>query len=95
MIILSYTYRYDNCAGHHHASGRASRSGATCGGQRWGAVLCGGLGCARRVGARQLVDAWLAEHQATHGAFDEDELRALAEDAGVPYVAAGRSRSAA
>jgi post-segregation antitoxin (ccd killing protein) len=40
----------------------------------------------------QLVDAWLAEHQTAHGAFDEDELRALAEDAGVPYVPAGRSR---
>jgi post-segregation antitoxin (ccd killing protein) len=43
----------------------------------------------------RLVDAWLAEHQAAHGAFDEDELRALAEDAGVPYVAVGRSRPAA
>lgn len=40
----------------------------------------------------RLVDAWLAEHQATHGSFDEADLRALAEDAGVPYVPAGRSR---
>ncbi|MPZ89659.1 MAG: hypothetical protein GEU81_16685 [Nitriliruptorales bacterium] len=43
----------------------------------------------------RLVDAWLAEHQVAHGAFDEDELRALAEDAGVPYVPARRSRRAA
>ena len=35
----------------------------------------------------RLVDAWLAEHQANHGAFDEDELRALAAEAGVPYLA--------
>ena len=32
------------------------------------------------------VDAWLAEHQAVHGAFSEEELRALAAEAGVPYV---------
>lgn len=38
----------------------------------------------------RLVDEWLAEHQAAHGAFDEDELRALAQDAGVPYLAPGR-----
>lgn len=38
----------------------------------------------------QLVDAWLAEHQSAHGAFDEEELRSLAKDAGVPYLAAGR-----
>jgi hypothetical protein len=43
----------------------------------------------------RLVDAWLAEHQAVHGAFSEDELKALAEDAGVPYVSVGRPRSAA
>lgn len=39
----------------------------------------------------RLVDAWLAEHEAAHGAFGEDELRALAADAGVPYVGPGRS----
>jgi predicted transcriptional regulator len=39
----------------------------------------------------RLVDAWLAEHGASHGAFDEDELRALAADAGVPYVGPGRA----
>ena len=39
----------------------------------------------------RLVDAWLAEHQAAQGTFDEDELRALAADAGVPYVGPGRA----
>ena len=34
----------------------------------------------------RLVDAWLIEHQAEHGEFDEDELRALAAEAGVPYL---------
>ena len=36
------------------------------------------------------LDAWLAEHQAAHGEFDEDELRAIAAAAGVPYVPPGR-----
>lgn len=35
----------------------------------------------------RLVDVWLAEHQAQHGAFDEAELRALAAETGVPYLA--------
>ena len=43
----------------------------------------------------RLVDAWLAAHQATHGSFDEDELRALAADAGVPYVGPGRAGDSA
>ncbi|MFY9807448.1 MAG: hypothetical protein WCC65_00660 [Pseudonocardiaceae bacterium] len=43
----------------------------------------------------RLVDAWLAEHQAEHGAFDEDELRALAKQAGVPYLAPGRTEEPA
>jgi predicted transcriptional regulator len=43
----------------------------------------------------RLVDFWLAEHQATHGEFVEDELRALAADAGVPYVGPGRVGSPA
>lgn len=43
----------------------------------------------------RLVDAWLAEHQQNHGAFDEAELRALAEEAGVPYLAARDVESAA
>ncbi|MEZ5231776.1 MAG: hypothetical protein R2749_03580 [Acidimicrobiales bacterium] len=32
------------------------------------------------------VDTWLAEHQAVHGQFSEDELRAVAVEAGVPYL---------
>ncbi|MGH4014465.1 MAG: hypothetical protein ACRDSL_11200 [Pseudonocardiaceae bacterium] len=43
----------------------------------------------------RLIDAWLAEHQAEHGVFDEDELRALATQAGVPYLAPGRSEEPA
>lgn len=43
----------------------------------------------------RLVDAWLAEHQATHGAFSEEELRALAADAGVPYLGPGREAGSA
>ncbi|MGH3821815.1 MAG: hypothetical protein ACRDRA_03065 [Pseudonocardiaceae bacterium] len=39
----------------------------------------------------RLVDAWLAEHQAEHGAFTEDELRELAAEAGVPYLGPGRT----
>jgi hypothetical protein len=39
----------------------------------------------------RLVDAWLAEH----GAFDEDELQALAAAAGVPYLAPGRTEESA
>jgi hypothetical protein len=41
------------------------------------------------------VDAWLAEHQATYGEFDENELRVLAADAGVPYVRPGRANDSA
>jgi hypothetical protein len=43
----------------------------------------------------RLVDAWLAEHQATHGPFDEEELQALAREAGVPYLPPRGARSAA
>lgn len=43
----------------------------------------------------RLVDAWLAEHQNQHGAFDEAELRALAAEAGVPYLSPGRGDEAA
>lgn len=34
----------------------------------------------------RLVDSWLAEYQSEYGRFDEDELRALAAQAGVPYL---------
>jgi predicted transcriptional regulator len=43
----------------------------------------------------RLIDAWLAEHQAAHGAFSEEELRALAADAGVPYLGPGRESGSA
>jgi hypothetical protein len=43
----------------------------------------------------RLVDAWLAEHQAEYGVFGEDELRRLAEQAGVPYLAPGRTEEPA
>ena len=43
----------------------------------------------------RLVDTWLAEHQAEHGAFDEEELRSLAADAGVPYLPPSRRTAAA
>ena len=43
----------------------------------------------------RLVDAWLAEHQAAHGEFDESELRELAAEAGVPYVGPGRAGGSA
>jgi hypothetical protein len=43
----------------------------------------------------RLVDAWLAEHQAVHGAFDEDELRALAANASVPSVGPVRTADSA
>lgn len=38
----------------------------------------------------RLVDAWLVDHQAVHGAFGEDELRTLADEAGIPCLPAGR-----
>jgi post-segregation antitoxin (ccd killing protein) len=34
----------------------------------------------------RLVDAWLSEHLLAHGAFDEDSLRRLAAETGVPYA---------
>lgn len=43
----------------------------------------------------RLVDAWLAEHQAGHGLFDEAELHTLAAEAGVPYLGPGRAEDPA
>ncbi|MDQ3153181.1 MAG: hypothetical protein M3R63_16185 [Actinomycetota bacterium] len=43
----------------------------------------------------RLVDAWLAEHQAEQGTFDEGELQALAAEAGVPYLPPGRTEESA
>lgn len=70
----------------------AAQQAADAAGMSFSAVVSDALAAWVRG---RLVDAWLAEHQAAHGAFGEDELRALAEDAGVPYVAGGRSRPAA
>lgn len=43
----------------------------------------------------RLVDAWLTEHQTAHGAFSEEELRALATEVGVPYLPPEARSSAA
>lgn len=43
----------------------------------------------------RLVDAWLSEYQAEHGAFDEAELREIAEDAGMAYIPPAPSRTVA
>jgi predicted transcriptional regulator len=43
----------------------------------------------------RLVDAWLAEHQKVHGVFDEQELRTLATETGVPYLPPRQEGSAA
>ena len=43
----------------------------------------------------RLVDAWLTEHQAAHGVFDEEELRSLAAETGVPYLPPTTGRTAA
>ncbi|GAB3756851.1 type II toxin-antitoxin system CcdA family antitoxin [Microlunatus parietis] len=34
----------------------------------------------------RLIDAWLSEYETEHGTFSEDELKALARDAGVIYL---------
>jgi len=43
----------------------------------------------------RLIDAWLAEHEATFGAFDEAELQALAAEAGVAYLPPAKNRTVA
>jgi hypothetical protein len=43
----------------------------------------------------RLVDAWLAEHQAEFGVFDEAELQRVAAEAGVTYLPPVRSRTVA
>ena len=43
----------------------------------------------------RLVDAWLAEHEAEFGAFDEAELEQIAAEAGVPYLPAANARTVA
>jgi hypothetical protein len=70
---------------------RAAQQAADAAGVPFSTVVAGALAGWLRG---QLVDAWLAEHQAKHGAFSEDELRAVAAEAGVPYVPAGRDAAA-
>jgi hypothetical protein len=43
----------------------------------------------------KLVDAWLAEHEAEFGAFDEAELQQLAAEAGVAYLPPTSTRTVA
>ena len=43
----------------------------------------------------RLVDAWLTEHQIAFGRFDEEELRSLAAETGVPYLPPTAGRTAA
>jgi hypothetical protein len=43
----------------------------------------------------RLVDAWLSEHQAEFGTFDETELRRIAEEAGVTYLPPLKTRTVA
>ena len=43
----------------------------------------------------RLVDAWLAEHEAEFGAFDEAELEQIAAEAGVPYLPPANARTVA
>jgi hypothetical protein len=40
----------------------------------------------------RLVDQWLDEHEAEHGAFTEEELQSIATETGVPYVFPKRGR---
>jgi predicted DNA-binding protein len=37
-----------------------------------------------------LLDEWLAEQEAADGGWDEEELKALAERTGIPYLPPGR-----
>ena len=43
----------------------------------------------------RLVDAWLAEHEAEFGPFEEAELQELAAEAGVTYLPAVSKRTVA
>jgi hypothetical protein len=38
----------------------------------------------------RLVDGWSLEYQSEHGAFDEDEVKAVAEELDLPYLPPGR-----
>lgn len=69
---------------------QAVASAAERAGMPFSAVVANALAAWARG---QLVDAWLVEYQAEHGEFSEDELKALASDAGVPYVPPDSARS--
>jgi hypothetical protein len=56
------------------------------------AVVTAALGAWARG---QVVDEWLADHRAEHGEFSEDELKALANEAGVPYIPPGSTSGSA
>jgi len=43
----------------------------------------------------RLVDGWLTEHETEYGAFAEEELQALAAEAGVPYLPPVSTRTVA
>jgi predicted transcriptional regulator len=43
----------------------------------------------------RLIDAWLADYESEHGAFDEAELREIAAEAGVAYIPPTPSRTVA
>ena len=43
----------------------------------------------------RLVDAWLAEHEAEFGAFEEAELEQIAAESGVPYLPPANVRTVA
>jgi predicted transcriptional regulator len=42
-----------------------------------------------------LVDAWLVDYEAEHGSFSEEELGAIAQKMGVPYVALNATQAVA
>jgi len=60
-------------------------------GRSFSAVVNEAMGAWLRA---RLVEAWLGDYQEEFGAFDEDELRALAAEVGVPYVESHRVSAA-
>ena len=70
----------------------AAQRVATATGVPFSAVVNEALGS--WLGTR-LVDTWLAEYQQEHGSFDEDELRRLAGELGLPYLPPSANSNAA
>ncbi len=66
---------------------QAAQQIAEATGQSFSAVVSSALEAWMRG---RLADVWLAQHQRQHGVFTEGELRALAEEAGVPYLPPSR-----